>query len=73
MTIQYGKAPCGKCGRFAHNIPVDPDTKDDDGLGGYWLDVVGDICCPRCGEPFIYYHVPAPSRSVWIGYLRRVQ
>lgn len=59
--IAYGDAPCGGCGQHIEQIPVLTESADDDGFGGTWYEVDGEMECENCGEPLRVYHVPPKS------------
>ncbi len=54
-----GNAPCSGCGSHIYNIPIDEGSKESDGSGGFWFDVLeGGAVCTKCNEPLTYFHVP---------------
>lgn len=59
MNIRTGNAPCGGCGKHIWNIPLDFDSIEADGSGGYWCKVARPTHCQNCGEPLIWFHKPA--------------
>lgn len=59
MRIINGIAPCVKCGKIIDNIPLNADTRESDGAGGFWYDVSGKANCLECGESLRYFHIPA--------------
>lgn len=59
-NICTGNAPCGRCGTHAWEIKLLLDTQESDGEGGFWWRAADGQRCKECGEPFIWYHKPAP-------------
>lgn len=58
MTKHIGNAPCGKCGEHAYDLEL--TGKADSAIdGGEWWEVGPDQWCDKCGEPFLWLHVPA--------------
>lgn len=56
-------APC-ICGRMIYDIPLTGHSEPD-GKGGTWWAVVPGAVCLDCGEPLLWYHVPAPDELKW--------
>lgn len=59
--IGIGDAPCGNCKTHAYGIQLDMNTQEPDGTGGFWWQTINGQQCPQCGEPFAWYHKPAPT------------
>jgi hypothetical protein len=60
MGRWIGGAPCVKCDFYHDNIVLVPGSREPDGCGGWWIRVATGQACENCGEPFQYFHVPAP-------------
>jgi MOSC domain-containing protein YiiM len=55
-----GNAPCYRCGRHIHDIPL-TGVREPDGSGGWNFEVAAGGKCLECGEPLRWMHMPSPQ------------